>query len=74
MRKRKNSAPKRDIALELAIEAAGGISSLAQKLGMNKQAVWEWRRVPPKRAIAVEAATGGVVSRHRLRPDIFGPA
>lgn len=66
--------PKRDIPLQLAIEAAGGISALAERLGMKKQAVWQWRRVPPKRVLAVEAATGGVVSRHRLRPDIYGAA
>ena len=65
-------ARKRDVALQHAIKAAGGVSALARALGMNKQAVSAWRRCPPLRASAVEAATGGVVTRERLRPDVFG--
>lgn len=65
---------ERDVALEHAIKTAGGISALAKLLGMKKQAVWQWRKCPPKRVLAVEAATGGVVTRHRLRPDVYGRA
>jgi DNA-binding transcriptional regulator YdaS (Cro superfamily) len=65
---------ERDIALQLAIEAAGGVVALAKLLGLNKQAVSQWRKCPPKRVRAVEAATGGVVTRYRLRPDIYGRA
>ncbi len=38
-------------------------------------AVSHWRRrgVPLARAIAIERATAGVVTRAELRPDIFGP-
>jgi DNA-binding transcriptional regulator YdaS (Cro superfamily) len=38
-------------------------------------AVSHWRRrgVPLVRAIAIERATAGAVTRAELRPDIFGP-
>jgi DNA-binding transcriptional regulator YdaS (Cro superfamily) len=65
---------ERDVALQHAIEAAGGVVALARLLKMNKQAVSQWRRCPPKRVRDVEAATGGVVTRYRLRPDIYGRA
>ena len=65
---------ERDIALQLAIEAAGGVVALAKLLGMKKQAVSQWRKCPPKRVLSVEAATGGIVTRHRLRPDVYGRA
>jgi len=62
----------RDAALERALEAAGGPAALARSLKITIQSVWGWRRCPPKRAVAVEKATGGRVKRHELRPDVFG--
>ncbi|MEA9550512.1 Cro/CI family transcriptional regulator [Xanthomonas campestris] len=54
----------------------GGQAALARRLGVSPQAVSQWvkghRPVPPKHAIAIERETG--VSRHTLRPDVFGPA
>lgn len=63
-------------ALERAIEAAGGLSSLANALEATPQVVWNWRKrgVPPERCALIETATNGQVTRHDLRPDIFGPA
>lgn len=61
----------RDKALERAIEVAGGVAALAGKLGIFSQAVSQWRRVPVKRVLDVERATG--VPRHELRPDIYPP-
>jgi len=53
----------------------GGQSGIARLLGITPQAVHQWvvgkRPVPPRHCIAIEAATG--LSRHELRPDIFGP-
>lgn len=52
-----------------------GAYRLAKAVGVRHQSVHSWVRrglVPAKRAIAVEEATG--VSRHILRPDVFGPA
>jgi DNA-binding transcriptional regulator YdaS (Cro superfamily) len=49
---------------------AGGPSALASKLGIAPQAVSKWRIVPPRRVLEVEELSG--VSRHLLRPDIYG--
>ncbi|WP_336810908.1 Cro/CI family transcriptional regulator [Bosea sp. MMO-172] len=59
-------------ALLKAVEAVGGPVSLARHLGISSQAVSQWKRVPPGRALAVEQLSG--VSRHDLRPDLYGPA
>ncbi|MGA6183328.1 transcriptional regulator [Stenotrophomonas sp. NPDC077421] len=62
-------------ALDKAVKAAGGVTSLADSLGVGQNVVSNWRkrgRVPPSRVIKIEGVTG--VSRHELRPDVFGPA
>ena len=62
-------------ALERAVEIAGGQSALARKLGLKQANVWHWlnraEHVPAEQAIAIEAATGGAVTRAELRPDLF---
>jgi DNA-binding transcriptional regulator YdaS (Cro superfamily) len=52
-----------------AAEKAGGISALARSLGVSRQAVFQWNRVPAERVLAVETYTG--VPRYELRPDIY---
>lgn len=59
-------------ALQRAIKIAGTQAALAAQLGITQSAVQQWLRVPAERVLAVEAATG--ISRHDLRPDIYGPA
>jgi DNA-binding transcriptional regulator YdaS (Cro superfamily) len=60
-------------ALDLAKKNAGGPVSLAKALGgITPQAISQWTKVPAERVLEVERITG--VSRHALRPDIFGPA
>ena len=53
-----------------AIEQAGGGAMLARELGVTRQAVYQWKLVPPQHVLDVERITG--VSRHQLRPDLFG--
>lgn len=60
----------RDPGLQEAIEAAGGISELARRLGISQPSVSNWERVPAERVLNVEALTG--IPRFRLRPDLFG--
>lgn len=63
--------------IELAIKAVGTQQNLATALGLSQGAVAQWvtgrRPIPPRQCIPIEEATGGVVSRHDLRPDVFGP-
>lgn len=62
--------------VEAVIEALGGPSKAATALGIsNPSVVMNWRsrgQVPAGMVLAVEAATG--ISRHVLRPDVFGAA
>jgi TorA maturation chaperone TorD len=60
----------RDLGLEEAIRAAGGIGALARKVGISQPSVSNWSRVPAERVLAVEAVTG--VGRAVLRPDLYG--
>lgn len=55
--------------LQAAANAVGGRAQLASLIGVTKSAVYQWRRVPAERVLAVEAATG--VPRQRLRPDLY---
>lgn len=62
--------------VEKAIDALGGLTKAAAALAIdNPSVVANWRarrRVPAERVLEVESLTG--ISRHELRPDIFGPA
>lgn len=55
----------------LAIRKAGGIKRVAKALCITYQAVQCWPKVPAKHVLFLESMSG--VSRHNLRPDIFGP-
>lgn len=62
----------RVIACKAARAVVGGDNNLAERLGMQRQAIYAWQIVPAERARAVEKATG--ISRYALRPDVFGPS
>lgn len=61
--------------LELAIERVGSQQALADALGIKSPSITDWHRrgkIPAERCLAIESLTG--ISRHALRPDVFGPA
>jgi TorA maturation chaperone TorD len=59
----------RDLGLQQAIEAAGGVSELARKIGISQPSVSNWSRIPAERIAIVEETTG--IGRALLRPDLF---
>lgn len=58
-------------ALTSAANAVGGVTRLAGLLGIKRPAIYQWKRIPAERAIQIETVTGGAVSRHQLRPDLW---
>ena len=57
--------------LKHALEIIGGPAALARQLGISKQAVGQWPRVPAERVLDVVRACDGGITRHQLRPDIY---
>lgn len=63
-------------ALKRAVEKIGSQKGLADRLGVTQSVVWYWlekskRGCPGEYVLKIEEATGGVVSRHDLRPDLY---
>jgi DNA-binding transcriptional regulator YdaS (Cro superfamily) len=63
--------------MEKVRAAGGGAVALSRELSLSgkplrPQAVSQWTQVPAERVLEVERITG--ISRHDLRPDVFGPA
>ncbi len=56
-------------ALAEAALRVGGVAKLAEMLGLSRQAVYKWKRVPAERAPQIERLTG--VPRAELRPDLY---
>jgi DNA-binding transcriptional regulator YdaS (Cro superfamily) len=60
--------------VQKAVNLVGGQTALAKLVGVKQAHVWKWLRmekIPAERAIEIERATGGRVTRQELRPDIF---
>jgi len=55
--------------LREAIEAVGGVTELARRLGISQPSVSNWTKVPAERVLDVESVSG--VSRAVLRPDLY---
>ena len=58
--------------VEKVIEAYGGASALARRLGISRNAIALWRkvgRVPSSRVDDIADLTG--LPKHELRPDLF---
>lgn len=64
-------------ALQKAIAACGSQAELARRIGKKQAHVWNWlnrdQSVPAEVVLSIERATDGAVTRHELRPDIYGP-
>ena len=58
------------LAAKRAIELMGGARKVAERFSVSAQAVYKWQQVPGNKVLEIERETG--VSRHELRPDIFG--
>jgi len=55
--------------LEMLLAKVGNASRLATLIGVNKQAIYKWQRIPADRLIDIEKATG--IPREKLRPDLY---
>lgn len=58
-------------AAKAAVKASGGGAALARQLNRERQAIYQWTRVPADLVLLVEKISG--VSRHVLRPDLYPP-
>ncbi len=61
-------------ALKKAVDFSGGQRALASKCNATQQHVWNWMqsgKVPVDRAILIEIATGGEVTKEELAPEFF---
>ena len=60
-------------ALQRAISIVGSATALAELLGITKGAISQWkdagRSIPFEYGAAIDAATGGAVTRQELFPD-----
>lgn len=57
------------VALDAAINAAGGAMAVARFLKVSRQAVRAWKICPPHHVLKLEKFSG--TSRHKLRPDLY---
>jgi DNA-binding transcriptional regulator YdaS (Cro superfamily) len=62
---------KRDPHLVEAIKLAGGPGAVADACSIRSQAVSQWARCPAERVLILEKLTGGKMSRHEIRPDLY---
>ncbi len=60
-------------AINRAAEIVSSFGRLAKLVGITRQAISQWDKVPADRVLAVERATGGQVTRSELRPDLYPP-
>lgn len=57
--------------IKQAAALSGGMTKLTSKIGISKSAPYSWSQIPAGRVLAIEEATGGRLSRHTLRPDLY---
>lgn len=52
-------------------DALGSQVALARAINVTPPTLHTWKRIPAERCLEIEAATGGKVTRHELRPDLY---
>lgn len=55
--------------MQLVIDNVKSLAWLARELGLRRQSVAKWQRIPEDYLLQVEALTG--IPREDLRPDLF---
>ncbi len=58
-----------------AIKKAGSEEKLGKEIGFSQHAIWRAKKrgqVSPLMAAKIDDWSGGFISKHDLRPDIFG--
>ncbi|MEL0107886.1 MAG: Cro/CI family transcriptional regulator [Rhodospirillaceae bacterium] len=55
--------------LKSAAQRLGSVNHLAESLGVTRQALYQWSRIPAERVLEIERLTG--IARHDLRPDLY---
>lgn len=58
-----------ELGIKRAAEKAGNRAKLAKIVGLTRQTVSQWKRIPAEHVLRIEAETG--VPRHELRPDLY---
>lgn len=56
------------------VAACGSQSRLATALNLKPMAISQWKRrgrIPVEHVLAIEQLTGGQVTRHEMRPDLY---
>jgi DNA-binding transcriptional regulator YdaS (Cro superfamily) len=59
------------LAIKLAVGKLGSQTLVARRIGVTRQAMAQWSRVPAEHVLEMENISG--VSRYELRPDVYGP-
>lgn len=57
--------------IKRAAELSGGMRKMTRTIGVSCAAPYSWNQIPAGRVLAIEAATGGIVTRHEMRPDLY---
>lgn len=58
------------VALQQAIDLAGGAAALAREIGVTRMRLHAWTRVPAEFCPTIERVTLRRVTCERLRPDV----
>lgn len=68
---KRRGRPRRDPVLKMVHNVRGTAPRIAQVCKINREAVWNWQRVPAEHVLRVEALLG--IPRHLIRPDLYPP-